>query len=157
MRRETKDFLVVLGISAGIAFATGAFMMLMSGCIPASAPEPPLRASARAAVLAIAQGVREADRTCSTLAIATLDIPLAERCGHSYQAARRALLAAEAGLDAADTRTAACAAAPAARALAELTGAVQLAGGPVPPAVVDGAEMAVVLARLVPCADGGAI
>lgn len=151
--RINHDWLVECATFMAIVSAFVVALAWCGGCRPASHPEPPMRAQARAAVLTMADGVRAADGACAAVARARRDLELADRCGRAYQVGRSALLAAEAALDTAGEHRAACAAAPAAVALGESVAAMRAAGSTVPPAVVDAVAMAGALARLVPCEE----
>lgn len=154
MKREVEAFLTVFALVAAVAV----IFWLAAGCVGPSSPETPLRAQERAAIMAIAGGVVAADHTCAVAARGRHDLALAERCGHAYQLARRALLVAEVAIDDGHTASASCNAAEGVTALRELVAITRESGVDLPPAIVDGLDMASALARLVPCGldDGGA-
>jgi hypothetical protein len=93
--------------------------------------------------------VRAADASCAVLARARRDAALADACAADYGAARGALLAAEAALDAADLGRAGCEARPAAARLRELAARLEAS----PPAVEDALVLADALARVAPCPE----
>ena len=83
-------------------------ILLLSHCSPrkgAQLPEPPERASARATVLAVSNGIAAADKTCAHVALAMPGSAkgeaseLAHACADAYKAARAGLMLAEATLD----------------------------------------------------------
>lgn len=146
MIRPPSDALLRLFIA--IALTGLGSTVAIAACIPPRSSEPPVRAAARAYVLELAEGVRVADVTCASVALAKKDFTVAERCAGAYQRARHALLAAEAALDAGSASSATCALAPADVALRELANA---AGAELPPVVADALTMAEAIARLAPC------
>ncbi len=142
-----KYFGEVLALSALAASIT----VGVAACFPAASAEPPLRARARASILGIALGVRVADDTCAAVATSRHDVALADRCAGAYRIGRASLLLAEAALDVGDASSAACAAAPGVTALHELEEVLRSGGASVPPAVVDGVDLAGAFARLASC------
>jgi hypothetical protein len=125
-----------------VAFAVGTWGL--DGCKGAAAP----REQARGAVLTVAEGLRQADFACADLAIAARDLPLAEACADAYDAAREALLAAEAGVDAWDRGAAgevSCATARAVEGLQRMISLVAAAGGRLPAVVEDALRLAPLL------------
>lgn len=68
--------------------------LLLSGCAPSS------RATARAAVLATAEGLRVGDQACAALATRRADRELAEACAAAYEVGRPAVIAAAGAVDA---------------------------------------------------------
>ena len=108
------------------------------------------RHALRGGVLTMAHAARQLDHACADYSRAAKDLALADACAASYNVTRDALLTAESALDAwsdADQGRAICAAAKGASSLASGISMASKAGAKMPPAVVDGAEVARVLAK----------
>jgi hypothetical protein len=134
----TKKLLGGLLLLVGLGTAPAA-------CTPANTP----REQARSVVLTVAEGVRIGDETCAWISKAKKDLSLAETCAAAVLEARNALLIAEGGVDAWDAAAAEklpCATKAAASALSRVLGAIERAGGKIPPAVADALQLAPLLA-----------
>lgn len=117
---------------------------LVAGCTAAQAP----RERARSVVLTVAEGVRQADLACASVALGRRDLALAETCATLVDQAREQLITAEDGVDVWDAATASnlpCTVKSAAELLGRLLGVVQSAGGRAPPAVADALKLAPLL------------
>lgn len=115
-----------------------------SACITCKGTDAP-RERTRAAVLLVADGVRQADLACAAIALARKDVPLMDRCILAINTARRALLAAEKGVDAWDANAAGntpCFVRDAAEALTQVLTAIRGVGAEVPPVVEDALRFA---------------
>lgn len=98
---------------------------------------PTDRPSARSWVLLVAEGVRVADHACAEAARSTKRADVAAKCAHGYDAARAALIAAEASLDVAGAPTLGCALRDALAGLQEVARGIDALGAKLPPAVAD--------------------
>lgn len=99
------------------------------------------RERARAVVLVLAEGTKEADHQCAMHGRDAGDLALLDRCTKAYDTARSSLLAAAGTVDAYDEGKAgdtACATIRGADAAAELAGLLASSGAPVPSALSDG-------------------
>lgn len=122
---------------AGISMA-----IMLTGCGGVRAPTD--RASARSWVLLVADGVRVADATCSTVARAERREDVAKKCAGAYDIARPALIAAEAAVDAYDHGGASqwgCCLRDALLGLGAISAGIGAVGGEVPTVVVDGLSL----------------
>lgn len=130
--------------NAGIVVAAAIGSILASvacGCAPPKTP----REEARSVVLLVADGVRQADLACASVARAKGDVSLAENCSAIEREAREALIVAEDALDlwdAVDHDRPSCAVKVATDALQRIVGVVRRAGGKVPRAVDDAFQLA---------------
>lgn len=139
IRESLAPVLFIAAVVGVVAIA------LHCGCEPAKDP----RAHNRAVVLSIARGVEAADVACASIARAKKDAPLARDCAFSRDAAKVSLEAAEDALDSDDPSKAAdvpCQVAQAVAYATALAGLVEKAGGKLPKALVDGFELAPMLA-----------
>lgn len=126
-------------------------------CVPATSPEAPARARARAAIVAGAEGLKAADAICATVAIDRKDVHLGEGCATAYAIGRASFIAAEDALDATGEGSASCKAASGFASLSSLANALQSSGLGIPAKAVDALALAADLARMLPCVrDGGA-
>lgn len=128
-----------------VLFVTLASLTATPSCTPAQTP----REQARSVVLTVAEGVRQGDLACASIARAKADLELAEGCAAVVKEARESLLIAESGVDAwdaADADKLPCATKAAADALARLLDTVRRAGGKPPPAVDDALKIVPLLA-----------
>lgn len=87
------------GMISGLAILT-IILAGGNGCaVFAHSSEDPTRATARAAVLTVAEAVKVADQFCATYSLQTKEITVAKACADAYDLSRNSLLAAESGLD----------------------------------------------------------
>ncbi len=137
----------LVGVCVMVLVAACVFIAahLLGGCKEADNP----RAHARAVVLTIAEGVAIGDKTCASIARAKADAGLARECAFARDEAKLSLEAAEAGLDSADSAAAEnvpCAVAQALASASRMAGLIEKAGGKVPAALLDGLQLAPMLA-----------
>lgn len=85
---------LILGACTIIACAA-----TFGGCVPPGGAESPDRATARASILLVAKGVKEADAMCAKFALDTKDVSLAKNCADIYDLARPSLIGSEAAVD----------------------------------------------------------
>jgi len=135
-----KAALVALGAPAIVAI-----MLAFAACRPVVRSP---RAEARAAILAVANGVVVADAWCAAAAMRTRDVRLAETCTEENTTARGALLQAEEALDDGAMARAGCEAAPALAALASMA---RRPTGRLPPKLEDALIMSAQVAKNLPC------
>lgn len=117
------------------------------GCSPRPAEDP--RAQRRAVVLTVADGVKAADVACASIARAKRDATLARECDKARDEAAESLKAAEDALDAEDAARAGdvpCMVAAAVSSASRLAGLIEHAGGKLPKAMLDGLQLAPMLA-----------
>lgn len=115
-----------------------------TSCVGAQTP----REQARSVVLTLAEGVRQGDLACASVAKARGDLQLAVGCATIVAEAREILITAEGGVDAWDAAAAdrlPCAVRSAANALTRLLDTIKRAGGKTPPAVDDALHLAPLL------------
>lgn len=131
---------------------------LAIGCasLPRGLSSDPARETARAAVLATAEGLKVADGECARIVRSTGDRELGEQCDAAYTVARATLVGAGAGVDAWDKvearESVTCAIVEATRELARVAVELRSKGGHVPPLIDD----AMTLARMLgPCVKRG--
>ncbi len=118
--------------------------MICDGCTPAATP----REQARSVILTIADGVHQADLTCSVVAKDDRNLELAKKCATYVATAREALLIAESGIDAWEQGTSKnipCAMRSAVDALSRLLDTLSAMHVDHPPAVDDALRLAPML------------
>lgn len=129
-------------VSMALVLVLGAIALMgCQGCgAHPSLPTTP-REQARAVVLVLTEGVREADHRCAEAGTDAGDLRLLDRCAAAYAVARSSLLVAAGAVDAWDEGRkgeTACATIRGAEAAAELAGLIRSNGAEVPVALEDG-------------------
>lgn len=116
----------------------------MTGCGQPKAP----REQARSVILTVAEGVRQGDLTCASIARADNNIMLAEKCVPIVREARTALLTAEDAIDAWDKGASGdvpCAVRSAVDALSRLVQVIRERRADIPPVIDDAMKLAPLL------------
>ena len=153
--------LLALAFTVGTLVCGARLLLATAACSGGCAPLPAFpatpREQARATILVLAEGVREADQRCAEVGRDTLNLPLLDNCAKAYAVGRSSLLVAAGAVDAWDEGRAgetACATATGLTAALELASLIRAAGGAVPPALEDGLMLAKQFGAV--CTDGGA-
>jgi len=149
-----------IAITFGAAIVGAHLTLALASCSGGRSSVPALpttpREQARATVLVLAEGVREADQRCADVGREAGNLVLLDRCTKAYDTARGALLVAAGAVDAYDDGRqgdVACATATGIDAALELAGLIRSAGGDLPAALDDGLRLAKQFGA--ECKDGG--
>ncbi len=148
-RQADVDNLLADAMACFIAGVIMAAVLLFQGCSSTPGAKTPARDVARAVVVTLAKATAGADLVCASIAMAQKDAAIAKACADSYDVARPALLAAEAGIDAwedGESGRIACLVVDGATALSKTAETITKAGGKVPLDVADALKFATSIA-----------